>query len=683
MKLSRRDVLFGLGGSAVGAALTPVPWKLLDDVSIRTQHRAALPVTPRGPVAYRAAACTLCPGGCALRVRTVGGRPVSVAPAAGHPLGAGACAVGLTLHHLAGHPLRLASPVRREGGRLVPVSRDRAVAELAAAAAACGRAGQAVMVVDRRPGRVVSAVWREWLDTLPNGVHAAPPGEDATLAALAESAGGPLGLDLERARTVVSFGAPFLDGWGRPGRVRAARRGLRVVQVDAWRSPSAELADQWVPIEPGSEGALALGLARVIGSASPGRLAEETLGRLEPFTPELVGRRTGLHPDRVAALARSLAASGPVVAIGGGDAGGGPLGRDVERAIALLNVALGSVGVPGGVVPRRALPGSASATPLDEVPAGGVGLVLLDAADDGRALPWGAVARTLAPGALVVSLSPFDHGTAAHASLIVPAPAPLEALDEVLPAADDASAVYAVAPALVAPPEGATDAVALVQALSAAGGRAGAADSLASRLEARAAALHADGRGRFLARGDRVWTRAAPADGAAAWKTLAEGGLWIDGSAAAVKPAPPPAPSAAALAAWAAPVPATTGLALVAFAARATAGSTPVSPLLTKLYQETELRASAAVAILSPETAAALGLGEGQPVAVEGTAGRAIAALRTDASLPPGRVALAAGPDRAALQPRTRGGGATGALAAVAPAGDGTWRTARVVVREA
>ena len=154
MKLARRDVLFGLGGSAVGAALTPVPWKLLDDVSIWTQRRAALPLPPRGPVAHRAAACTLCPGACALRVRTVGARPVSVAPAAGHPLGTGACAIGLTLHHLAYHPLRLPSPMRREGGRLVPVDRDAAVAAVAAAAAGCGRAGLSVMVVDRRPGRV-------------------------------------------------------------------------------------------------------------------------------------------------------------------------------------------------------------------------------------------------------------------------------------------------------------------------------------------------------------------------------------------------------------------------------------------------------------------------------------------------------------------------------------------------
>ena len=58
MPVTRRDVLWGLGGGLAGAALTPVPWKLLDDTAIWTQRRHALPVPPRGPVTFRASACT-------------------------------------------------------------------------------------------------------------------------------------------------------------------------------------------------------------------------------------------------------------------------------------------------------------------------------------------------------------------------------------------------------------------------------------------------------------------------------------------------------------------------------------------------------------------------------------------------------------------------------------------------
>jgi hypothetical protein len=36
MPVTRRDVLWGLGGGLAGATLTPVPWKLLDDTAIWT-----------------------------------------------------------------------------------------------------------------------------------------------------------------------------------------------------------------------------------------------------------------------------------------------------------------------------------------------------------------------------------------------------------------------------------------------------------------------------------------------------------------------------------------------------------------------------------------------------------------------------------------------------------------------
>ncbi len=117
MAFTRREVLWGIGGGLTGLAATPLPWKLLDDLSIWTQHRGALPVPPQGEVTYRETACSLCPAGCALRMRLVGGRPVS-AVGARHPLGNGACALGLTVHHLALHPLRIGRPAQRRASQL-------------------------------------------------------------------------------------------------------------------------------------------------------------------------------------------------------------------------------------------------------------------------------------------------------------------------------------------------------------------------------------------------------------------------------------------------------------------------------------------------------------------------------------------------------------------------------------
>ena len=692
MTLTRREILFGLGGGMAGLTLTPVPWKLLDDLSIWTQHRRALPVPPRGEIAFKPAACTLCPGGCALRVRFSGARPVSAVGEPKHPLGGGACALGLTLHHLAFHPLRLSAPARRVGAGLEPIALDDAVAGIAAAIQAAQKAGQSLMVLDRRPGRVVSQAWCELLAGVPGGVYATVPGEEGTLAAIQATLAqpSPLGIDLERTRAIVSFGAPVLDGWGRPGRMLSVRHQLRVVQIDTWRSPTAALADEWIAVAPQAEGPLVLALAHVILRGDPSRAGEDVRQAVAGFAPAGVAQRVGLDAARIESLARSLVENAPAVVVGGGEAGAGPLGRDVERAIALLNVVLGSVGREGGIVARRPLPdapgGTTGATlaSLGDVPAGSVGVVILDAADDGRALPWPLLARTLARDALLVSHSPFAAGLARRASLVVPAPAPLECHDEILPSADAAAASYALCAPILAKPEGATDTLDLVSRLAAALHVGLAGGSHQERLKQRVAAIQGASRGRFVAREKGGYADAPPADAAAAWDTLVQGGCWIDSSQpAAVVVGSVPLPSAEALARWQQPRPASAGLSLVAFASRGSVGETPISPVLSKLYQESDLRPSAAVAALHPRTAEMLKLRERRRVWVESAAGSVLAELRFDPLLPAGPLALAAGPAPAVLHPGAGTREMKGALALLTIEDDGTWRGTRVRVREA
>ena len=80
------------------------------------------------------------------------------------------------------------------------------------------------------------------------------------------------GYDVENAKTIVSFGAPILDGWGTPGRVMAAfnrkrertEKGFHLIQIETRYSRTAALADSWIPINPGTELPFALGLANVI-----------------------------------------------------------------------------------------------------------------------------------------------------------------------------------------------------------------------------------------------------------------------------------------------------------------------------------------------------------------------------------------------------------------------------------
>ncbi|MBW2356699.1 MAG: hypothetical protein JRF23_08065, partial [Deltaproteobacteria bacterium] len=62
MKLDRRSFLSFVIGGAAGTAVTPLPWKLMDDVSIWSQMWPWTPVPPDGAYTYARSTCTLCPG---------------------------------------------------------------------------------------------------------------------------------------------------------------------------------------------------------------------------------------------------------------------------------------------------------------------------------------------------------------------------------------------------------------------------------------------------------------------------------------------------------------------------------------------------------------------------------------------------------------------------------------------
>jgi anaerobic selenocysteine-containing dehydrogenase len=97
MKVDRRSFLSFLIGGAAGTALSPLPWKLMDDSSIWTQMWPWTPVPPDGKVTYEESTCSLCPGGCGISVRKVDNRAIKIEGRAGHPINDGRiCILGLS-----------------------------------------------------------------------------------------------------------------------------------------------------------------------------------------------------------------------------------------------------------------------------------------------------------------------------------------------------------------------------------------------------------------------------------------------------------------------------------------------------------------------------------------------------------------------------------------------------------
>ncbi|HZC22251.1 MAG TPA: hypothetical protein VE866_02850, partial [Candidatus Binatia bacterium] len=429
MKFTRRDLLVWSAGAAAGLIVTPVPWKLLDDTSIWSQNWPWIPQPARVPVEIKQSACTLCPNGCGLRVRMAGGWPVGIAGAGTHPVTRGAlCPLGFAAHQLNWHPQRLRTVLHR-GNSSSWSNAQRAFAK------AC-EVGQ-IVIIDGYPGRAASAVLETFAQKQRGsyrvveapGLRALKPYE--TWSGVPASS---LGYDLDNTQTVISFGAPLLDGWGAPGRFtrlwaeRAAGKNdpqLRLIQVDATLSRTAARAWQWISIRPGSESALAAGLAAA--------LLEQKLvparGPIPTVSLDEAGLKTGLTASAIRELARMIVARTPAVAIAAGD----------NAQVAALNVILGAVGTPGGIVRR-----SKNAVPRANADAvvASARAVLIDSS-----VPWDFVPQT---DAEVFRFAAWDGGST-KADWLLPAPGFLEELTDVPTVPTLAVETYAVAPSLVKP----------------------------------------------------------------------------------------------------------------------------------------------------------------------------------------------------------------------------------------
>jgi hypothetical protein len=430
MKFSRRDLLIGTAAATAGILLTPVPWKLMGDVSIWTQNWGWIPQPAHGPVETKHSFCTLCPAGCGIRVRIAASCPVGIAGVSSHPLTKGAlCPLGFAAHQLNWHPRRLHEV--RHRGRAASWTDAQLAFERA-----CGEGP--IAIVDGRPGRAVSSLFEAFARKQKGSFQTVLSAESQALAPYAAWSGVPvtaLGYDLEHARTIVSFGAPLLDGWATPGQFTrlwskraagAADPQLRLIQVEPSLSRTASRAWQWIPVRESSEAKLAAGVARV--------LLEERLVSAQGPMPQLslaeAASQTGLSSEAIRVLARRMVENRPVLAIA----------PDGNPAIAALNVLLGAVGTPGGIVSKRE-----SVRPL--VPAepviGSLRAVLLDST-----VPWEFVPQS---GAEVFRFAPWGGG-GDKTDWLLPAPGFLEELTDVPAAPTSPVDTYAVALNLAAPP---------------------------------------------------------------------------------------------------------------------------------------------------------------------------------------------------------------------------------------
>src|SRR6202050_545497 len=137
----------------------------------------------------------------------------------------------------------------------------------------------------------------------------------------------------------------------------ARRKGAKLVVIDPYRTRTAACADWYLPINPGTDGALALAMMHVIigeGLHDADYVARYTLGfdqlreKVKAYPPERAAQWTGIAAEDIRKLAREYAAIRPaVIRVNYGvqrSEGGGM----ATRAISMLPCITGSLKEAGG-----------------------------------------------------------------------------------------------------------------------------------------------------------------------------------------------------------------------------------------------------------------------------------------------------------------------------------------------
>jgi len=146
--------------------------------------------------------------------------------------------------------------------------------------------------------------------------------------------------------------------------VAAHERGSRIVCIDPrFTETAAQIADEWLPVRPGSDTALLLAMAQVTleeGLEDRDFIARHTVGFAEfrdyvlgktdavPKTPAWAARISGVPAPKIIDLARLYATVKPAALMKGYAPGRTAYGEQFHRAAAVLASITGNIGVAGG-----------------------------------------------------------------------------------------------------------------------------------------------------------------------------------------------------------------------------------------------------------------------------------------------------------------------------------------------
>jgi anaerobic selenocysteine-containing dehydrogenase len=379
MRINRRELLKLIGAATFGIAL---PDELLQALP---KEEEWIPYEEY----WSTGVCLQCPSGCGLRIRSVNHWPVKLEGIKDYPINRGRlCPKGQSGLQVLYDPDRIRHPLRRKGkrgeGDWEQISWDEAIRLVTQRLLSLRQAGNPhhLMFVGGRYRGHMSDLTDRFMKAYgsPNHLRNSARDSEGILKGHLFTMGIKefLAIDWEEVKYVLSFEESLLENsrslirnlWGY-GFLRRGRPGVRgkFVQIEPRFSVTASKADQWIPIYPGTHGALALGIAHWIikenkydqefirrhtlgfdewkDEGGKTRMGFKTLV-LKEYSPKQVSSITGIPEESIVQMAQEFSSQRPSIAISGRGVGMQTNGTYSQMAIDALNALVGSIDGPGG-----------------------------------------------------------------------------------------------------------------------------------------------------------------------------------------------------------------------------------------------------------------------------------------------------------------------------------------------
>jgi anaerobic selenocysteine-containing dehydrogenase len=381
MKITRRHLLKMIGAATFGMAL---PDELLQALPKEGEW---IPYEEY----WSTGICLQCPSGCGLRIRSVNHWPVKLEGIKDYPINQGRlCPKGQSGLQVLYDPDRIRHPLKRKGkrseGNWEQISWDEAIHLVTGKLKTLRQEEKPhyLMILGGRYRGHMLDLMARFMEAYGSPNHLGNParGSEGILKGHFFTMGVRdfLAIHWEEVNFVLSFGSSLLEasrnslrnlwGYGYLRRGTPGRRG-KLVQIDPRFSVTASKADHWVPIRPGTDGALALAIAHWMikekrydhefidrhtfgfedwkGMGGKIHMGFKTLV-LNEYSPEVVSLITGVSEPDIVRIAEEFSSHRPSVAISGRGVGMQTNGTYNQMAVDCLNALVGSIDSRGGLL---------------------------------------------------------------------------------------------------------------------------------------------------------------------------------------------------------------------------------------------------------------------------------------------------------------------------------------------